>query len=122
SRGSSLVRPQCASRWGPRVRSARHDRTLRTARRVREPIKEIYYMNPPELRSLTSGKSLFHKHESKVRSYARNFPSLFSRAEGAYLFDEQGKGYLDFLSGAGSLNYGHNHKLLREALVRYINE
>ncbi len=79
-------------------------------------------MNPPELRSLTSGKSLFHKHESKVRSYARNFPSLFSRAEGAYLFDEQGKGYLDFLSGAGSLNYGHNHKLLREALVRYINE
>ncbi len=79
-------------------------------------------MNPPELRSLTSGKAVFHKHESKVRSYARNFPSLFSRAEGSYLFDEQGKGYLDFLSGAGSLNYGHNHKLLREALVRYINE
>jgi diaminobutyrate-2-oxoglutarate transaminase len=78
-------------------------------------------MNTHDLRPLTSTKALFHKHESKVRSYARNFPSLFSRAEGSYLFDEQGRGYLDFLSGAGSLNYGHNHKLLREALVRYIN-
>ena len=79
-------------------------------------------MNPPELRPLKSSKAVFNKHESKVRSYARNFPSLFSRAEGAYLYDDQGKGYLDFLSGAGSLNYGHNHKLLREALVRYIND
>lgn len=79
-------------------------------------------MSTPDLRPLTSSKAPFSKHESKVRSYARNFPSLFSRAEDSYLFDEHGKAYLDFLSGAGSLNYGHNHKRLKDALVRYINE
>jgi diaminobutyrate-2-oxoglutarate transaminase len=57
-----------------------------------------------------------------VRSYARSFPALFERAEGSYLIDDQGKRYLDFLSGAGSLNYGHNHATLRAALINYINE
>src|SRR5690606_1804792 len=46
--------------------------------------------------------------------------SLFSRAAGSYLYDEQGRGYLDFLAGAGSLNYGHNHPVLRAALIDYI--
>lgn len=78
-------------------------------------------MNAPTIRPLNASKAVFQKHESKVRSYARSFPSLFTRAEGAYLFDEQGRAYLDFLAGAGSLNYGHNHKRLREALVSYIN-
>jgi diaminobutyrate-2-oxoglutarate transaminase len=79
-------------------------------------------MNQNHIRPLSSAKDLFQKHESRVRSYARSFPALFERAEGSYLIDDQGKRYLDFLSGAGSLNYGHNHAKLRAALVDYINE
>ena len=33
----------------------------------------------------------------------------FVRGEGAELFDESGRAYLDFVAGFGSLNLGHNH-------------
>ena len=70
----------------------------------------------------TARVEVFARHESRVRSYARNFPAVFNRAEGARIFDEQGRSYLDFLSGAGSLNYGHNHPLLLDALIGYIRQ
>jgi diaminobutyrate-2-oxoglutarate transaminase len=78
-------------------------------------------MDSTNIRPLSRRKDVFQAQESQVRSYARSFPSVFNRAEGAWLYDKQGKGYLDFLSGAGSLNYGHNHPYLRAALVKYIN-
>ena len=34
--------------------------------------------------------------------------------------DEGGSEYIDFLSGAGTLNYGHNNPVLKEALLEYI--
>jgi len=37
------------------------------------------------------------------------------------LSDEYGVEYLDFLSGCGSLNYGHNHPHLKAKLIEYIN-
>ena len=41
---------------------------------------------------------------------------VFTRAEGAYVWDEQGRRYLDLLAGFGSVNIGHNHpRLLRTA-------
>jgi len=58
--------------------------------------------------------------ESNVRTYSRSFPTIFSEARGAYLIDENGKEYIDFLAGAGSLNYGHNHPQLKQALIEYI--
>ncbi len=63
---------------------------------------------------------IFEDLESDVQSYARSFPVIFDRAEGSYIYDQNGTAYLDFLSGAGSLNYGHNNKLLREKLIEYI--
>lgn len=62
----------------------------------------------------------FKQLESQVQSYARSFPVLFTRARNAQLFDAQGRSYLDFLAGAGSLNYGHNNPLLKQALLDYI--
>lgn len=64
--------------------------------------------------------TIFARQESRVRSYSRVFPALFARAEGAFLFDTDGNAYLDGLAGAGSLNYGHNHPALADALVDYI--
>lgn len=65
---------------------------------------------------------IFDRIESEVQSYARSFPVLFSKAKGAYLFDEEGQAYLDFLAGAGTLNYGHNHPVLKEKLLAYLSE
>lgn len=58
--------------------------------------------------------------ESEVRSYCRSFPDVFSTAIGSIVFNNDGKQYIDFLSGCGSLNYGHNHPDIRDALINYI--
>lgn len=58
--------------------------------------------------------------ESEVRSYCRSFPTVFEKSEGSYLYDTNGKAYLDFFSGAGALNYGHNNKRMQEKLLEYI--
>jgi diaminobutyrate-2-oxoglutarate transaminase len=55
-----------------------------------------------------------------VQSYARSFPAIFNRARGTELWDARGRRYLDFLAGAGSLNYGHNNPVLKEVLIEYI--
>lgn len=64
--------------------------------------------------------SIFEQTESNVMVYARSFPVTFTRASGEFLFDQQGEKYLDFLAGAGSLNYGHNNSVLKTALLNYI--
>ncbi|KPJ80454.1 MAG: diaminobutyrate--2-oxoglutarate transaminase [Gammaproteobacteria bacterium SG8_30] len=64
----------------------------------------------------------FDRLESGVRSYCRSIPAVFAKAQGPELIDAAGRRYLDFLSGAGSLNYGHNHPALRQALLDYIAE
>ncbi len=58
--------------------------------------------------------------ESQVRVYSRAFPMVFNRAKNAHLYAEDGREYLDFLAGAGSLNYGHNNDELKKALIEYI--
>ncbi len=64
--------------------------------------------------------SIFEELESEVRSYSRGWPVVFDRAQGSYLYDEDGKAYLDFFAGAGALNYGHNNPALKRALIDYI--
>lgn len=60
--------------------------------------------------------------ESNVRSYCRSFPTTFQKAQGATLYDTQGRSYIDFFAGAGTLNYGHNPPELKEALLEYISQ
>jgi diaminobutyrate-2-oxoglutarate transaminase len=65
--------------------------------------------------------SVYSRLESRVRSYSRAMPRQFARAEGPWMFDTQGGRYLDFLSGCATLNYGHNHPVLKQALLDYID-
>ncbi|NML31760.1 diaminobutyrate--2-oxoglutarate transaminase [Paraburkholderia antibiotica] len=58
--------------------------------------------------------------ESNVRSYCRNFPVLLKTARNSVIQSSSGMEYIDFLAGAGSLNYGHNHPKLKSALLDYI--
>lgn len=64
--------------------------------------------------------SIYERRESRVRTYSRAIPRQFVRAEGPWMMDENGGRYLDFLSGCSSLNYGHNHPVLKAALMDYI--
>lgn len=50
----------------------------------------------------------------------RYYPRLFDQAEDCYIDDTSGVRYLDFLAGAGSLNYGHNNPVLLEALIAHL--
>lgn len=63
----------------------------------------------------------FKELESEVRSYVRSFPVVFKTAKGSQLYDENGKGYIDFFAGAGTLNYGHNNPGVSQALIEYIS-
>lgn len=63
---------------------------------------------------------IFEEIESEVQSYARAFPRVFDRAQGEFLYDEDDRQYLDFLAGAGTLNYGHNNPHFKEKLLEYI--
>lgn len=60
--------------------------------------------------------------ESVVRSYSRSWPVVFDRAIGSTLYAADGTPYLDFFAGAGTLNYGHNPRPLKAALIDYITE
>lgn len=64
--------------------------------------------------------AIYERRESGVRSYARAMPRQFNRADGVWMHDNQGGRYLDFLSGCSTLNYGHNHPVLKSALMDYI--
>lgn len=44
------------------------------------------------------------------------FNRVYTRAEGAYLFDADGNSYLDFLSGYSVYNCGRNHPVIRQAI------
>uniref|UniRef100_UPI0033422AC4 diaminobutyrate--2-oxoglutarate transaminase n=1 Tax=Castellaniella defragrans TaxID=75697 RepID=UPI0033422AC4 len=64
---------------------------------------------------------IFDRMESEVRGYIRSFPVIFSKASGSELFDESGRRYIDFFSGAGTLNYGHNNAILKNRMIEYLN-
>jgi diaminobutyrate-2-oxoglutarate transaminase len=65
---------------------------------------------------------IFSELESAVQSYALSFPVIFNKATGSYLYDVDGNAYLDFLAGAGTLNYGHNNPEFKKKLIDYIQQ
>jgi diaminobutyrate-2-oxoglutarate transaminase len=63
---------------------------------------------------------LFEHLESEVRLYSRKFPTVFTKGVGSTLFDDQGRKYIDFFSGAGAVNYGHNNIRMKKRLIEYL--
>src|ERR1700683_5566533 len=63
---------------------------------------ELYgkYLNPQQPRML----------------HAIGFDKSYERAEGAYLYDADGRQYADFLAGFGVFGVGRNHPVVRQAL------
>lgn len=63
---------------------------------------------------------VFELYESNVRSYCRSFPTIFNRAKDCIVYSESEERYIDFLAGAGALNYGHNNDEIKNTLIEYI--
>ena len=66
--------------------------------------------------------NILQPRESGVNLYARTFPTTFAKSRGAFLFDRDGRRYIDFFCGAGALNYGHNPEEMKQAIIRYLQE
>jgi putrescine aminotransferase len=62
---------------------------------------------------------LFKKHVNREEAELfkiGNLDKRYVRAEGIYLYDDEGKIYLDFTAGYGALNLGHNPPEVLEAV------
>jgi len=63
-----------------------------------------------------------HINPANVRALKTiGFDRCYVRAEGPYLWDIQGKKYLDLLSGYGVFGVGRNHPAVRRALTDFLN-
>jgi acetylornithine aminotransferase/acetylornithine/N-succinyldiaminopimelate aminotransferase len=60
-------------------------------------------------------------HKYLFPNYAR-LPYSFVKGEGCYLYDEDGKKYLDMLSGIAVNQLGYNHPKLTESICRQAKE
>ena len=66
--------------------------------------------------------TIFDTLESDVKGYCRDYPVIFSQAKGSEIITEDKTRYIDFLAGAGTLNYGHNHPLLKQAVIEHLQQ
>lgn len=67
-----------------------------------------------------------HLDDLLAPSFAQDWPNLpVDRAEGVYLYGRDGRRYLDFMSGFGACNVGHNHPRVvaaaREQMERMVH-
>jgi 4-aminobutyrate aminotransferase/(S)-3-amino-2-methylpropionate transaminase len=73
--------------------------------------------------ALTENQRLLALRDQHVpRGIATAHPVVVARAEGAQLWDVDGKRYLDFVGGIGVLNVGHNHPRVVEAVRRQVGQ
>lgn len=59
--------------------------------------------------------------ESSARTYARALPIVPLSAQGMWVRCDDGRTYLDCLSGAGTLALGHNHPVVVEAIRKVLD-
>lgn len=105
------------------------------------PADQSAIVNMHKVRSALGLKRRLEDHTSHQRAakaatlYARHinpvlmaagepsgFVKTFVRGEDVYLYDAAGRRYLDFVGGFGSLNLGHNHPAVVEALQEALRQ
>ncbi|KAK9681211.1 ornithine aminotransferase [Basidiobolus ranarum] len=64
----------------------------------------------------TSQQIIDLEHQHSAHNY-HPLPVVFSKAEGVYVWDPEGKRYYDFLSAYSAVNQGHSHPKIIKALV-----
>jgi 4-aminobutyrate aminotransferase-like enzyme len=64
--------------------------------------------------------AVFERRKSQIHCYCPSADAIFDTASGGIIRDPDGREYIDSLSGAGSLNYGHIDLDTLAALVDYL--
>lgn len=54
-------------------------------------------------------------------AFNKPFPICVAKAEGAYLYDADGNGYIDFLQAGGPTILGSNYPVIREKVIELLN-
>ncbi len=55
-------------------------------------------------------------------AFNKPFPICVKKAEGAYLYDQDGNRYIDFLQAGGPTILGSNNEAVRQTIVKLLNE
>lgn len=63
---------------------------------------------------------IFDRIRQQAGRYVQSIPMDARQATGSLITDQMGVEYIDFYSGAGTLNYGHNNEVLSAKLSRYL--
>lgn len=56
--------------------------------------------------------------EKYIMNTYRRYPLTIVKGKGSYLFDENGRAYLDFIAGIAVCSLGHSPSLIKEALMK----
>lgn len=67
-------------------------------------------------------KQIIEKAEGAILHTYNRFPVVFERGEGVYLYDTDGKQYLDFASGIGVQALGYGDEAYKDALKAQIDK
>lgn len=70
--------------------------------------------------SRTTAQLLAARNASVARGIATAHPIVASHADGACIWDVEGRRYLDFVGGIGVLNVGHNHPRVVAAVTEQL--
>jgi putrescine aminotransferase len=101
------------------TQNARRGAEVTTAKDGRLDWQSIVEMEGPEAYELHAA----HINSVFVRLMrCMRLDKAFVRAEGAYVWDAEGKRYLDFFGGFGCMNLGHNHPRVVARLHELLNE
>jgi 4-aminobutyrate aminotransferase len=68
------------------------------------------------VQEITSTALIERDHASVAATIYRYTDIVFQRGEGMYLYDYEGRKYLDFVSGIATMNVGHCHPAVVEAI------
>lgn len=66
--------------------------------------------------------STFELGEKYIMHTYNRFPIALTHGEGMYVYDENGKKYLDFVAGIAVNSLGHNHALLTKTIAEQASE
>ncbi|XP_014270600.1 ornithine aminotransferase, mitochondrial isoform X1 [Halyomorpha halys] len=68
-------------------------------------------------RQMSSAANLIAKEKQYNANNYAPLPVVISRGQGAYMWDVDGKKYIDFLAGFATLNLGHSHPKILNVLI-----
>lgn len=71
---------------------------------------------------MTRTEQIMQASDAAYLSIYRRFPVVFDHGEGVYLYDVEGKKYLDFGAGIAVMGLGYGHKRYNEALKAQIDK